>query len=72
MRPRNWDNAFAQCFHNALDGCRLLQLVHRKEEWTLEPIFVVTSTRDKYSPKFEDNTVLEFSADSAVGELGII
>lgn len=63
------DNAFALCFRQAMVDRGLADLVD-DPDWVLEPRLVVTSTRDKYSMKFTDNTVLDFSADTAVGTFG--
>ncbi len=65
----NLDNAFARCFQQALATCGQSALIGAKDSWILVPKLKVTSTRHKYSMKFSDNTVLEFSADTAVGTL---
>jgi hypothetical protein len=65
----NEDNAFAVCFQQALTDRGLLALIGAKDTWTLTPKFTVTSTRHKYSMKFADNTVLDFSADTAIGTI---
>jgi hypothetical protein len=60
----NIDNAFARVLWDAVgrDHGEVL-----RGDFTLKHVFAVVSTRVKYGMKFDDSTVVEFSADSSDG-----
>jgi hypothetical protein len=60
----NIDNAFARVLWDAVgrDHGDVL-----RGDFTLKHVFTVVSTRVKYGMKFDDSTVVEFSADSSDG-----
>lgn len=65
----NLDNAFARILRHALAECKLAELLDEPDRWSVVPVLKVTSTRVKYAMQLvEDTTVIEFSADRAVGE----
>ncbi len=57
------DNAFAIVLRDVLEDRGLGHLL--TEKWALECVMTVVSERHKYSLKFPDATVIEFSADKA-------
>ncbi|MEV7226145.1 hypothetical protein AB0M79_03840 [Polymorphospora sp. NPDC051019] len=63
----NIDNAFARVLHDVLAARGLTALL--KQEWKVRHVLTVVSRRWKYGMKFDDATVIDFSADVATGTL---
>lgn len=62
------DNAFARVFIDVLTDRGMLGLL--TSGCVAKPVFTVESHRTKYSMKYLNGTVIEFSADRAMGTLG--
>ncbi|MEV0608528.1 hypothetical protein AB0I61_19375 [Polymorphospora rubra] len=61
----NVDNAFARVLHDVLDERGLTTLL--KQDWAVRHVLTVVSERWRYTMRFDDATVIDFSADRAVG-----
>ena len=65
------DNPFGRTVVDALEhrenGADLVAFLRRTDEWELQPVLTIESTRHKTLMKLEGSTAIDFSADEATG-----